>query len=1210
MATGVSTGKSGLGICCIVLMVLLSGVTQAAGGSLALPWEGSWGVRFIIPTTVWPDELDTYDASEFASQFNQLTSSDYVFVNVSHPASGKAYTSPNPDLVAALDAIVDANPLYNDYFSAYYDPDTQTDKRERFANRDVLGETLDLIDAAGKKAIVYLACEAFSESDKWGPPWMDYIQSQGLITSGDGVREFIVKYYAQKFGNKIDGWWFDGANQFDDTDKQEVKDAVHSGNPNAICSFGVHPLNDYKFGHPTIRTIAPHWSYDYNYQRVTDVEAGNWVGDDAYPVADTEDGYLQHLFMAMQVNWTAGSLEFPAWQAVDWCSRVVDAGGMFSWSIPRDTGLSKMLDPQFQVCRMIDAVIGGTEITYDRFESGFGNWIDGGTDCSYYTGPNAYKGAIELRDNTSSSVMSTGDLPLSGTSAVVVEFAYYPTGMDSSTDDFRLQISTNGGASYTTVEEWNLGDEFDNDQDYRDAVFIEGYGFNDQTRLRFLCDTSDDTEYVYIDNVRITAKTTNPPSFPVDPKPVFICDPIIKYFKDDAKEGYAYEDYVRTALITGSAVDGNGDPLTYSKVAGPAWLTIAPNGYLSGTPGAGDVGVNTFTVQVDDGTGNTTTATLIITVEPNYPVSFEVDPINVSLIKDTAISFSIAVDAIDPESDPITFSKDSGPAWLTVNSDGTLSGTPTSGELGLNTFTVQAVSTGGSDTATLNVTVLNPPDYIYEAEDALWGGDVKFGDDGSGYTGTGYANYVKNSNDYVEWTVNMPSSDEYVIAFRYKLADYDENRPLEIKVNGQVVDAALSFPGSGTEYIYTGPLYVTLNAGNNTVRATAIGSSGANTDHLAIFNTVNDPPSFTVNPFGENYAIEDAAYSGTIADNASDPEDEPMTFSKESGPAWLTVAENGALSGTPSSSDIGLNIFTVQVVDPEGASDMATLNIAVLDSATAIDNPDVYIVIESGNADELDAMTGFLNDKFAGRLGTITSGSYETGAPPATANDLVIIMRALNNGAYDDSAAEVTGWNSLAAPILMISAFQADDDNLGWITSTNQLELTSPAGAETLVTSDPLFDGVTVTGGYADLIVDGTAYKANPASGFVSTDVVDVVASTDAGAIVLARIAEGSAWASTNPASGTHGGDRIVFHFHKNPASSNGLYDDLTADGQIVLENAIDELLPTPVPGNNPPSLADPINEIDATELVAYSSTLTDDASDPHSDPMNYFKVS
>jgi hypothetical protein len=110
----------------------------------------------------------------------------------------------------------------------------------------------------------------------------------------------------------------------------------------------------------------------------------------------------------------------------------------------------------------------------------------------------------------------------------------------------------------------------------------------------------------------VDAITTNPPSLPVDPKPVFICDPIIKYYRNYAKEGVAYESYAGSPIITGSAIDGNGDTLTYSKVAGPAWLSVASNGYLSGTPGASDAGINEFTVQADDGTGNTTNAQLII----------------------------------------------------------------------------------------------------------------------------------------------------------------------------------------------------------------------------------------------------------------------------------------------------------------------------------------------------------------------------------------------------------------------------------------------------------------------------------------------------------------------------------------------------------------------------------------------------------------------
>ncbi|GAA5494483.1 hypothetical protein Rhal01_00644 [Rubritalea halochordaticola] len=68
------------------------------------------------------------------------------------------------------------------------------------------------------------------------------------------------------------------------------------------------------------------------------------------------------------------------------------------------------------------------------------------------------------------------------------------------------------------------------------------------------------------------------------------------------------------ATLAGSALDGDGDTLIYSKLSGPAWLTISPGGTLSGTPANGDLGSNQWTVQVSDGNGGTDTAVLEIEV--------------------------------------------------------------------------------------------------------------------------------------------------------------------------------------------------------------------------------------------------------------------------------------------------------------------------------------------------------------------------------------------------------------------------------------------------------------------------------------------------------------------------------------------------------------------------------------------------------------------
>jgi hypothetical protein len=147
-----------------------------------------------------------------------------------------------------------------------------------------------------------------------------------------------------------------------------------------------------------------------------------------------------------------------------------------------------------------------TRILYDDFESGMGNWIDGGANCIRYVGSSyAHQGsgALNLQDHTSTSVATTNKLALSKYTKIKVDFWYKCISMDSKTEDFWLQISTNGGTSYTTVEEWNYTDEFINGQYYQDSVIITGRTLTDQTRIRFRCDASAKDDDVYIDQIAV-----------------------------------------------------------------------------------------------------------------------------------------------------------------------------------------------------------------------------------------------------------------------------------------------------------------------------------------------------------------------------------------------------------------------------------------------------------------------------------------------------------------------------------------------------------------------------------------------------------------------------------------------------------------------------------------------------------------------------------
>ena len=57
--------------------------------------------------------------------------------------------------------------------------------------------------------------------------------------------------------------------------------------------------------------------------------------------------------------------------------------------------------------------------------------------------------------------------------------------------------------------------------------------------------------------------------------------------------------------------------MTYSKVSGPVWLKVAPDGSMSGAPGKANVGPNVFTVRATDATPISDDATLFVNLAPS-----------------------------------------------------------------------------------------------------------------------------------------------------------------------------------------------------------------------------------------------------------------------------------------------------------------------------------------------------------------------------------------------------------------------------------------------------------------------------------------------------------------------------------------------------------------------------------------------------------------
>ncbi len=153
--------------------------------------------------------------------------------------------------------------------------------------------------------------------------------------------------------------------------------------------------------------------------------------------------------------------------------------------------------------------------------------------------------------------------------------------------------------------------------------------------------------------------------------------------------------------------------------------------------------------------------------------------------------------------------------------------------------------------------------------------------------------------------------------------------PVEFDVTSQI-------SGNGTYAFYIW----SDNISNPIWTLPSVGSQYVNLS-ITTQAATNQPPSFTSDPFSKAKAYTNVAYGGTLAFDAGDPEDDPMTFALVSPPTWLSVAPNGVLSGTPAAGHVGTNSFMVQVADDQGGTNTATLNITV----SAEQNTNAYNVI-------------------------------------------------------------------------------------------------------------------------------------------------------------------------------------------------------------------------------------------------------------------------
>lgn len=301
--------------------------------------NGSWGVRFVLPGGNRSKLVERFNSIEIINQLTDLKTPRWVMLNLTEPAFGSMFTSPNPKLNSEVSTLMTPT---NDLLGYYIDL-LRKDNYKIILYFASQGPSLDYLSGKIKKQASLKSrrpkfYQQITEIDK---KWKNYLTRNG-ISNHQGTAE-IIRYYSKKYGDKIDGWWFDHGKW---GDSQSYIKAARSGNPVAAVAWNekhksgyawpdsVSPYkkrkvwvltssaenSDFTDGHISLTKYNPPW-WQGNELLVKQVESCNYIS-----------GIRPHIFIPLQSTWRGGDEMFPIDTAISWTKRVINTGGAITWA--------------------------------------------------------------------------------------------------------------------------------------------------------------------------------------------------------------------------------------------------------------------------------------------------------------------------------------------------------------------------------------------------------------------------------------------------------------------------------------------------------------------------------------------------------------------------------------------------------------------------------------------------------------------------------------------------------------------------------------------------------------------------------------------------------------------------------------------------------------------------------------------------------------
>ena len=257
--------------------------------------------------------------------------------------------------------------------------------------------------------------------------------------------------------------------------------------------------------------------------------------------------------------------------------------------------------------------------------------------------------------------------------------------------------------------------------------------------------------------------------------------------------------------------------------------------------------------------------------------------------------YSYQVVATDPDTingDKLFYSFETKPSWLSISSTGLVSGTPIRKNVGDTLFIVKVSDSQGSFVTQKTVLkilyVNNPPTIISKSDSVTMEGSL-------------YSYQVITSD------LDSALGDKVAITL-------DGNPSwLSISNSGLV---------SGTP--------IRKNVGDTTFIITATDNQNATATQTVKLKIkyLNQTP--TISSKADTVAFEDSLYNYQVVANDEDLIfGDKLSYSLLVKPTWMMISNNGLISGTPKTKNIGDTIFTISVADLEGLTAKQTIKLII-----------------------------------------------------------------------------------------------------------------------------------------------------------------------------------------------------------------------------------------------------------------------------------------